>query len=197
VPTPNLPTVARVAMLFQRDTRKFVNTFHVRNSVAWAPSDLAGLATIFSDWWGANYKFQCVNDVCLYQVQVRVYNPLAPFAYDLAVSPNICGTQSVAPLPGGVTASISWRSGLAGRRYRGRFYAVGIAEDQIDDFDRLSSTYVSSMGTVGNALITRVQTAGYELVIFHRSPVGASLIGSVVVENIPDSQRRRLPGRGT
>jgi len=197
MPTPNLPTVCRVAMLFSRDTRKFVNTFHVRKPTAWVAADLPNVAAAFSTWWSSVYKNQSIDDVCLYQIQVRKYSPSDPLAYDLAVSPVVCGISSAGPGPANATASISWRTGLAGQRFRGRFYAVGLSEAVVDDLDKLTTGYVGGMATAASGLITNIVATGWELVIFHRDTETATAITSVVVENIVDSQRRRLPGRGT
>jgi hypothetical protein len=197
MPAPNNPNVCRVAMLFARDTRTHINTFHVVKATPWTPSDLPALATSFSNWWSSQYKFQCDDAECLYQVQCRVYNPANPYAYDLNVSPNVCGTLTgTSAAPSNSTVSVSWRTGLAGRKYRGRFYTVGMNEAQAGEDDKAVSSYVTGMSAAAAQLLSTILAAGLSLALFHRIDDTFTAITSTVVESVLDSQRRRLPGRG-
>lgn len=194
---PNNPEVCRVTMKFGRDTREELNTFHVWNPLGWNVDDLPVLAGVFRDWWNTSYKAQQHSNVCLNTVQCRVYDPADPLSYDLFVNPAICGGISTGePAPASVTLAVSLRTNLAGRRYRGRFYAVGITDAATQPDDRASSSFVTSVGVAGAALITAVLNAGWGLVVFHRDNNTFTNYVTCVVENILDSQRRRLPGRG-
>ena len=201
-PPPNNPNVCKVALVFARDTRTFINTFHVENSVEWDFSAMQVLATDFRDWFDTYYEACISDEVSLTQVQVRKYDPTAPLAYDLPVSPPIAGTRPGECLPGNVTCTMSWRTGLAGRRFRGRVYVPGISEADVSVFDEVSSTVINLLATAGVQLLTSALTAG-ALGVFHAPKEVPSAfdntitqIVSVVLEDIVDSQRRRLPGRG-
>lgn len=196
MPAPNDPAVVRVAMLFARDTRTFVNTFHVTKVGTWLITDMSNLAQLFLDWWNNNYKALAWTGVTLTQIQVRLYDPSNPLAYDLTPVTPVPGTVGSAPDPASATLSVSWRTGLAGRKYRGRFYTVGMVEAQSQDNDTVTSGYVTQAGTAAATLISNLAAVSRALVVFHRLTNTHTTILSTIVENLVDAQRRRLAGRG-
>jgi hypothetical protein len=193
---PNNPRVARVAMIMQRDTRQVVNTFHVQKTAAWTAGDLSSLALAVKVWWTTYYKPMIPSQYALTQIQVRVYDPVAPLAYDLNVSPPEAGTRGTTPEAGNVTLSMSTRTGYAGRKFRGRMYLAGIGTGDIS----VTDTVVSALSTLAaNAIATLIASAlpaGMALTLFHRFTNTFTDITAYVIENVVDSQRRRLPGRG-
>lgn len=198
MPAPDNPAVAKLAMIFTRDTRQYVNTFHAVRVAGGAItfSDLQGMAATLADWWADNYRQQVADDLVLTQVQARKLDPDDPLAWDLNISPALAGTRTQAPAPGNATVSVSWRTGLAGRRFRGRFYSVGLCEDQQNDNDTLVSTVVTGLSLAAATLRALMTGQGFNLCIFHAILNTFTPINASVVESLVDSQRRRLAGRG-
>lgn len=201
-PPPDNPDVCKVALVFKRDTRNFINTFHVSKVTEWTLPEMMTLAADFIDWWNTSYKLAMPNAIALIQVQVRKYDPAVPLGFDSNVSPPIPGSQAGAMLPGNVSSTISWRTGLAGRRFRGRVYVPGIRESDVDDSDLISSALVNLIASASASLLTSALTNGV-LGVFHAPKTVPSVFDNTitdvltsVIENIVDSQRRRLPGRG-
>lgn len=193
---PNNPEVCRVSIIMARDNRQEVNTMHFQKS-AWSGGDLVTLCSAIRTWWDTYYKPTVGSWVTLVQVSARVYNPAAPLAYDLGVTPPIAGTRAGGELPGNVTNTISWRTGLAGRKYRGRIYHAGPVGSDVTFQDLLTSGFITLLGVMANHLLTDIFAAiGANPVVFHRATNTFTSILGFVVENILDSQRRRLPGRG-
>lgn len=202
-PVPNNPLVCKVAMIFAHDTRQVVNTFHVARATGWDITSMNALAVAVKNWWDTLYKLAVPASVALTQVQVRQYNPLAPLAFDFPVSPTIPGTRGFTQEAGNVSLTMSERSGLAGRAFRGRIFSVGVGEGDVSTDDRASSALVVLLGNAIANLIFGSLPAGDILSIFHRpGPVPRprdntyTPVQTYVMENIIDSQRRRLPGRG-
>lgn len=193
---PNAPTVCRVAIVMQRDTRQVINTFHVEKLAGWSLSDLVALAAAVHTWWSTYYKPMTTAMYGLVQIQCRVYNPVAPLAYDLNISPTEVGTRPGQAEAGNVTLSMSERTGLAGRKYRGRMYLAGVSETDTNTNDFVASTLVTLAANALANLITGGLPAGNILTIFHRGTNTTTDVIAYVIENIIDSQRRRLPGRG-
>jgi hypothetical protein len=193
---PNNPLVCRVAMVFARDTRQFVNTFHVVKAGGWNLSQMITTATAFSDWWNNNYKLFAGAAVALTQVQIRLYDPSTPLSYDLSPVSPVPGTASGTIDSGQETLSASWRTGLAGRKYRGRFYTVGMTQSQHDTLDKVTSAYVTGIGSAAATLIANLAGQATALAVFHRISNTYTPINSTIIENLIDAQRRRLPGRG-
>jgi len=197
MPAPDNPLVARVAMLFARDTRTFVNTFHVASDTPWTASDLINIAGIFVSWWNTAYADYASNDVALKQVQVRKLDPDDPLAYDQNVSPPSPGLAAQEADTGATTQTISWRTGFAGRKYRGRIYSVGLPEGQVNTDDSIQSPQSTSLAAAASQLMSDVIAAGFNLVVFHKLDNTFTNILSAIVESLVDSQRRRLATRGT
>ena len=193
---PNNPLVCRVAMIFARDTRQFVNTFHITRAIGWNVAQMTNAGQAFVDWWNTNYKLYASSAVSLTSVQVRLYDPSNPLAVDLNLSVPVAGTASGTVDSGQETLSASWRTGLAGRKYRGRFYTVGMTQTQHDTLDKVLSAYVTGIGTSAATLITNLAAQAVALCVFHRVSNTYTPIVSTIVENLIDAQRRRLPGRG-
>lgn len=194
---PDNPMVMKVAMIFRRDTRIFVNTFHVAQGTVVTLANMMTVAQAFEDWWDDHYKTLASSTVSLYQIQVRKYDPDDPLAFDHDVSPPIAGLNGAAPDTGASTATLSWRSGLAGRKNRGRDYVVGLTEGAINNDDTLASGTVTLMGSIGTALLAAMSALARSLVVFHKLDNTFTNIISVVIDHIVDSMRSRLPGRGT
>lgn len=193
---PNNSQVCRVTIFGSRDTRQILNTLHVRNTAGWSLASMATLANDIRTWLSANYKGIVPSQYTWYLISVRQYDPSVPLAYDLSISPPIVGSRGNNPEAGNVTSTLSLRTGLAGRRYRGRIYVAGIDESDVTVLDLLSSSYVAALGVIAQALLTIVNTGTRSLCIFHKNTNTYTDVNGYAIENIVDSQRRRLPGRG-
>lgn len=122
--------------------------------------------------------------------------------YDITINPN--GAVLTEAVPNNVTFCVTHRTQSRGRSFRGRSYVVGIAEGLV-----LNSSIgpVGVAGIVGafEALRVACQTDGLPLVVVSRFANGAPRLAGVAtpvtecvsVDNVVDSQRRRLPGRGS
>jgi hypothetical protein len=194
---PNAPTVAKVSLVGHRDTREWVNTFHVHKlGSLWTPPDLTSVANIMEAWTN-NYRAVWPQNIFADMIQVRVLDPTNPLALDHALNPPLAGLQAGQPAPGNVTSTISWRTGLAGRKYRGRDYVPGYSDSGLTADDRLGTAFVNLLAQIAQLYITDITGLGnMEPVIFHASSNTFTPIISFVIDAILDSQRRRLPGRG-
>lgn len=193
---PDNPLVARVAMLFRRDSRTFVNVFHVLSPIPWDISAMTALAALFADWWNDDYRVYSASQVSLTQIQVRKLDPDNPLAYDLNVSPPNPGLGGTTPDTGATTQTMSWRTGLAGRKFRGRNYAVGLMEIDVANDDSVVSPRTASLAAAAGSLLSRLIISGVQLAIFHKVDNTATAVLTTVVENLVDSQRKRLANRG-
>jgi hypothetical protein len=193
---PNNPLVVKVAMVYRADTRHFVNTFHVADVAGWDLAKMTLLAEQFVDWWRDTFNQASSNQINLEQVQVRLLNPANPLAVDYTTGLPITGGRSSVHEPYNVTVTISWRTGLAGRKYRGRIYVPGLTEDTTNTDDTIASFEVATLAASASDLMLRMATLSADLVIFHKIDNTYTAVTTYVIDNVLDSQRRRLPGRG-
>lgn len=193
---PNNPLVARISMLFTRDARTFVNTFHLARSTGWTLAQLQQAVVDTASWWSLYYKQSQGAGVALAQIQGRLYDPAQPLAYDLNVTPPEPGTIASTLEAANATATMSWRTGLAGRKYRGRMYVPSLVESGVNANDTLNAALLALLANAANRFVGTWWSNQATPVVFHRSTNGLTLITSFVLDAILDSQRRRLPGRG-
>ena len=203
-PPPDNPLVVRASLIFSRDTRVFVNTFHFSRAAGWTLTNMGDLASDLVDWWTNIYRGAIPSAVALTQVQIRKYDPTNPLAVDFPVSPPVPGTRTGAPDAGNVTLTMSERTGLAGRAYRGRVYVPSLSEADVSDTDTLASVAVAVLANaIGGIIGSSWSSSGGILGVFHRPTLVSHLLDNTItnvtgyiIENIIDSQRRRLPQRG-
>lgn len=196
---PNNPAVAKLTLVGNRDTREWVNTFHVhKTSGSMNGTDLHLLCLAFKAWWDASYKVCFPPAISLDVIQARKLDPSNPLSEDFTTGlPDIGTNANTAMEAANVTETMSWRTGLAGRKYRGRDYVPAIAEAYASQDDRATSPFVALLTTAATQYLASVLgVSGMEPVVFHAFDNSVTPIVSFVIEAILDSQRRRLPARG-
>lgn len=196
MPVANNPTTARVALRVQRDVRDFINTFHFKrldNAVLTA-ADLIVIANMVAAWWLNNYRVQMPTSIVGQDVTVTKQDPSDPLQYTAYLAS--AGTNGSAILPADATAAISWRTGLAGRKHRGRFYAFSLYPNGVNGNDTMIGALIAAFTAVGQALLNQAATAGLKAVIFHSVDNTVTDVTSIIVDQLVDSMRTRLAGRG-
>lgn len=111
--------------------------------------------------------------------------------------PPITGGQAAAPSsPSNVALCVSLRSGLAGRRFRGRKFFSGIPEGAVAN-NLIDSTLCTAVVSAIGDLIVELAANNTPLAIISLVQLTVVEVISVIcVDNYVDSQRRRLTGRG-
>lgn len=140
-------------------------------------------------------------------IQVRDVVPGTGAGFDFTVSPSKQGSKTNDVLPPQDAAVITWRTGLAGRSYRGRSY-VPYQNEGEQNAGVLAGGALTSLTTAAQAILTQygptgVSTHWRACVLSRRLngairpvPVGTNIVGFVVRSTIR-SQRRRQLGRGS
>jgi len=160
----------------------------------------AAVAQQAADWWNGNCKVLVPASCALRLVQatsVAVQNgPSATFSLGLPSA----GTNGQASLPGNVTICVSLRTGLTGRSARGRWYWVGLGEDQVTDNNLLAGAAVSITAAM-DALLNAMNAINSAPIIVSFESNGGPRVGgpvkffitdALMVDTTIDSQRGRL-----
>jgi hypothetical protein len=116
----------------------------------------------------------------------------------------VSGGGSDDALPSNVALCISKRTALRGRSARGRNYIAGIPLDARETQDTLTSAFTSGVVSAFETILGAGADGGWVPVVVSRFHSGAPrttgvtnpITNVIVTDNIMDSQRRRLPGRG-
>lgn len=107
------------------------------------------------------------------------------------------GTVGGDPLPLQNAAVITWRTGIAGRSYRGRTYMPGLTEGH-QSMGILDSTIMTALGNYGGIyLSSNVFTNDYVLGVYSRKLSHIQNVVSFTVQPYVKTQRRREIGVGS
>jgi len=190
------PKTARVALQVLRDTRRFINTFHAAriDDGTLDASDLILIAGAFADWWDNNYRHMVPSNISGSQVTVTKQDPGDPLQYTDTLTTG--GDASGGIDPADVTGALSFRTGYAGRKFRGRYYHFAPPASQINVNDTFQGGFIATVIAQTAALFTYLFNAGYKLILFHKATNTYTAITALVMDQLVDSMRRRLAERG-
>lgn len=201
IPTPNT-LQAELRYLF--DNQQVENTlyFEYIDGV-----DLAGavaLADYLFDWWDTNFKPLMATTIALREIYITDLTSISSFSHTRVSSPIVPGTRAGPAMPNSVALCIKFNTAQRGRSFRGRNYVMGMVEGDVtaNNFD---GAYVTAVQAAYVAMNAGLSDLGADWVVVSRFTNNAPRVTGVttpittvgVTDGIVDSQRRRLPGRGT
>lgn len=211
VPCPN---VAEVTVKQTHLGENVVNVYHVESATAWDETALSELGIQFRTWWETETRTERSVEACLIEVCARDLTTQSGLAVCTPHGVVNCGAATGDALPGNVTIAIKEGTSLAGRSFRGRSYWVGLSEGHVDGNVIDPGTATAIVGDM-NELSARVNALGHVLVVVSKMSGSTCDTGSCkriptprascittpitgyAIDPSMDSQRRRLPGRGT
>jgi len=170
--------------------------------------DMVGLANDVQSKWGDNIVDQLSGDLTLLRTIVR----------DMSIENGLEVISTEAAFPGGATdalpnnvaACVSLRTGFAGRHYRGRIYLPGIPRSAVSENEYITDFMNGMLLQLSAFTGPDAMSVGWQLVVVARQqtltpgadpvPIPGGIVTPVqqfiFTDNVVDSQRRRLPGRG-
>lgn len=201
IPVPN---TAMVELFFTQDAQNMENTLYFQKGDPWTTLQLATLATEIITWWTANLASNTVMGVALRAVKATSLESDTAPAFELPATPGTGGTFSGVALPNNVTMAVKFLTDGRGRSARGRNYIVGIPDSEVTG-NTISAAYRNSIVSAYNELRdSTVITSGEHVVVSRftggnprTTGLAQEVTGVAITDAIVDSQRRRLPGRGT
>lgn len=112
------------------------------------------------------------------------------------LSINLLGTHIGESVPPQCAPVISWTTGLAGRKYRGRTYVIGLSEDLQND-GALTPGAETLLESLAIALYqTWPNAVTGSLCVYHKATASTTVILGRVVRDVVYTQRRRTVGEG-
>lgn len=200
-----LPNTARVCLRYDQNGEQTCNIFHVLCPTDPSEADLTEIATIFRDWWDAEMQGLTVSTTSLEAIEVKDMTADGEEGILFTAGLPLAGSDANVPLPNNVTFATRLNTGFTGRSRRGRSYFAGVPADALDtDKQHITSTWQTLVMGAFADLLTALVTAGFELAVASTIEDGVprttglvTPISSVSVNTTLDSQRRRLPERGS
>lgn len=199
-----IPEAIKASIEFTIGGQVVVITLGWKKGAPIIPDDLDALNAALDDWV-STHLFNVYSDdmSAIKAVSTDLTSESAP-SRDRVFSPSIPGAQTGANVPQNVAAVISFITGQRGRSYRGRNYIPGIPVDAQPTTGVMTSTFANGILTAYAGLADVESATGLTHAVLSRfhnkaprtTGVATPVTGYVVNFNL-DSQRRRLPGRGT
>lgn len=204
-PLPPSPGVTRALLSYTYDGQRCANVLHFGSPGGGATPDADDLATNLRAWWDTNVRpavpANCSLDSIITTELDAQGGPSVEYTLGLPAS----GSGVSPSLPNNVTFVVSLITALRGRSYRGRIYHVGLQESQAVGSRLLPGSQATWINIYDDLLSLPSQSAGvayvvgvlsyYSLGIQRPSGVFTPAI-RLAVDEVLDSQRKRLPGRG-
>lgn len=200
IPTPN---TARVSLTFTQDGQQLVNVFYFTKDDGYTSEvELEALAQSVVDNWRIHVLPMQVADVT--GVIVKAVDTSQPDGFGTEFIDPMTGTNAGTAMPVNDTFCIKWVTGRVGRSYRGRTYHIGLMSQAVADSKVLVGSATDFVEAY-NGWFEAMLADGNQLVIASFTHNGAPrtsavitfVTGATYADLNLDSQRRRLPGRGT
>lgn len=199
VPVPNC---VQVEMRFTQDGQKVENVFHVEKDGPDQAGTRLTVAGYFYQWWTTEMAPLINDQVQLREIYVTDMSAQNGGSTTYVPIATTYGASVQDPLPNNVTLAVSARTSQRGRSFRGRSYVVGLTRNTVLH-NRFNDAVVTAVQNAYNTLINDYIEQGQLVVVSKVSGgvprtegVTTPITAWVVVDNVVDSQRRRLPGRG-
>jgi len=202
-----VPNTVRAEIRGTLQGERVLNTLWFAKVDEWVPAEMTALADALADVWVEVGLTQQSDQYTLREIYVRDYTAAVGLEYTSTAGLPAVGSIPEAALPNNVSLAVSFRSGFTGRSTRGRNFWAGLCETQVE-----GNTVVEGVITDITAFYTLFTPEFIESTLIPDitwvvtsfisdgapRPFGATFIINTVtcVDNVVDSQRRRLPGRG-
>lgn len=200
IPTPN---AIKLVLEFTLSGQIVVVTISLQKAAPVTTADLTSAANAGITWWNTYLKALSGPQLALSGATATDQTTETSPVVHVPVSPPTPGTNAAECLPANAAAVISWRTANRGRSGRGRMYVPGLTEGGNSNGINIAPTTQAAIATAAANLASFFAPALLTHVIisrFHNKLPRASGLSQPVVSNVVDdlwdSQRRRLGGRG-
>lgn len=198
-----VPDTAEIVIQAARGGQTILTTFYARNAAAWVTSDLIILGAAVDGWVDTHLRPSVSPSYDYLNTHLRDLRTIIGFEADVNTSAGV-GLRGASTGPNSECLAISRQSGLAGRSARGRVYWPDIPDEDKTDNNHVDPARVAVYAAALNSLTAAINGAGWTEVIVSRRSAGVLLavastlpvVNYIARDNVIDSQRRRLPGRG-
>lgn len=199
-----VPLTVEAEMRMRCEGQRVENTLYFHKVSGWNVAGATDLANELLTWWTAQYAPQLSSNLSLNEIAITDLSSATGFSHEQAAPvPNPTGGSIDDNLPLNVALAVSFRTSNRGRSFRGRNYITGIPISQVSG-SLVDGPFIASLQDAYEALIGIASglDASWSVVSrFHDNAprttgIATHITSAIIVDNVVDSQRRRLPGRG-
>lgn len=201
IPVPNC-LMAEIRYLW--DNQQVENTLYGVGSPSVTLGMAQGLADSLFAWWDTNMKPLQGTTVNLREIHVTDLTSVDSFTHTRVSSPIVPGTRVGPVMPNSVALAIKFNTAKRGRSFRGRNYVLGMVEGDVTN-NNFEAAYVTAVQAAYVLLDGVFDDNGLTWSVVSRFSGGDPRVTGIttpvttvgVTDGVVDSQRRRLPGRGS
>jgi len=205
MPTPILDRTWHVRVQYSIWDQQCENEFYVGSAATSDALVSDALADVFDNWVTSDWMPLMQNTALYTGLVVECYDPDFPLSTPYPKSPTVAGGNG-SGLDNSMTLSIQR---IIAERYKGghpRIYTPGIPAGELVDVNHVGTSWVNDVIAALNTLTSdlladpnvftpiALRTTGSGCT--QTTPCQKIILGYRAVNNVVDSQRRRLPGRG-
>jgi len=197
--------VIRVAVEMNQEGHVTVNVYHFLSPHAVTLADLTALGGVVASWVTSHLIGIMGTNTSVTNINLRDLTTSSGVILDVPMTTGNVGTVIGNPLTNSVAQVASWRTGKAGRSFRGRTYLPGLTDAMLVSGtpNFVTTARSANVVTAMQALVTDAASASYDLVVTSfrnsgapRSSAVSTLPTSIIVNTKLDNQRKRLKGAG-
>ena len=197
------PDCAKVALVHIHLSSQLVNVLHFRRQGQWGIPELDTLLSTVATAWVNDVMTNLNQNTVFLRAEGRGLRAQTDVSSELVLAQPVSGGRPGEGLPGNVAFAVTHITGLTGRANRGRTFFGGLAEADVVG-DTLALARANALRNGLNVVRTQAAQAGWTMVVLSRSlnkqprpeALPIDVIGFRYRDNLVDSQRRRLTGRG-
>lgn len=207
VPVQNVALVETRCTL---DFQQVENTLYFRFPAIPGSSVLTTLGNEVLTWWQNVFAPLVSSALVLREVVVTDLSSATGPQVTVVPTGLLQGGNLIGPIANSNTLTVSFRTANRGRSFRGRNYVLGLSSSDLSGANNIKGTTITALVTAYEGLFDVADNASAVWVVVSRfSGVDASgkpvprvtgistdITTVVVVDDVLDNQRRRLPKRG-
>lgn len=199
-----VPDTVQVNLVYLWDQQQVENTLYFHNNAGADSTNVPALLEQINTWAREELLPLLNTSLALIQIIGRILDAVDSLSFISTTSLPAAGSTTGTSVANNVSYVLSLRTALAGRSFRGRNYVPGLSEsvtthNHIDAGERTALLDAYETLRAGVA-----EPDGWEMVVvsrFHDNAPRVTGLATPVVaittfDDVLDSQRRRLPGRG-
>jgi len=204
IPFVPAPMTMMVEVRMQLDGQHIENTLHFRHDTDIGAADAAALHTLVDNWWETLIRPQVSVNLTLHEFYMTDLTTQTSPTYSFPRTPPLAGQMTGECAPNNVSLCVSLRTNARGRSARGRNYLPGIPISVLT-LSEVTTVWSSAIEAAYDSLRASTSASPWVMCIVSKradkvwrpTALIQPVTAVIVLDNVVDSQRRRLPGRGT
>lgn len=201
-----VPNTMKVEIFYTLDGQRLENTLHFLNTGTFSGGEIEGLGSTLLTWVTTDLMPNLSDQLSFRFLQLTDLRTLDGGVVPVVPEAPVPGGTGGNPVPNNCALCVAFSTGGRGRASRGRNYVPGIVETEVDKSivsEARANAILSSYLNLVDLMPLESQPWVWVLVsrqlggVQRNPPVTTQIVSAYLSDTVIDSQRRRLPRRGS